>query len=100
MKFAGTGACVSADSLTISGNAAVKNLRPLLVKAEPATGKTELTRQDAKALGLAIKDGLLSTGSTRLFGISEPVGLRKKPSTSEVWDWLKLLLAEDLSAAD
>ena len=26
--------------------------------------------------------------------------MRKKPSTSEVLDWLKLLLAEDLTAAD
>jgi MoxR-like ATPase len=27
-------------------------------------------------------------------------GLKKKPSTSEVLDWLKLLLAEDLAAED
>ncbi len=27
-------------------------------------------------------------------------GLKKKPSTSEVLDWLKLILAEDLSPED
>jgi MoxR-like ATPase len=27
-------------------------------------------------------------------------GLKKKPSTSELIDWLKLLMAEDLSADD
>jgi MoxR-like ATPase len=32
--------------------------------------------------------------------VRETPGLKKKPSTSEVLDWLKLLLAEDLSAED
>ena len=30
----------------------------------------------------------------------EQPGLKKKPSTSEALDWLKLLLAEDLSVND
>ena len=32
--------------------------------------------------------------------LRETQGLKKKPSTSEVLDWLKLLLAEDLDAED
>ena len=47
-----------------------------------------------------IKDRLLTAALTRFYEIRETPGLKKKPSTSEVLDWLKLLLAEDLSAED
>ena len=47
-----------------------------------------------------IKDKLLSTALTQFFEIREQSGLKKKPSTSEVLDWLKLLLADDLKSED
>ena len=47
-----------------------------------------------------IKDSLLTTALTQFYELRETPGLKKKPSTSEVLDWLKLLLAEDLSAED
>jgi MoxR-like ATPase len=47
-----------------------------------------------------IKEGLLTTALTQFFELREQPGLKKKPSTSEVLDWLKLLLAEDLTADD
>ncbi|MCF6315946.1 MAG: MoxR family ATPase [Marinosulfonomonas sp.] len=47
-----------------------------------------------------IKDALLTTALTQFYELRETSGLKKKPSTSEVLDWLKLLLAEDLSAED
>ena len=47
-----------------------------------------------------IKDALLTTALTQFYALREAPGLKKKPSTSEVLDWLKLLLAEDLSAED
>jgi MoxR-like ATPase len=47
-----------------------------------------------------IKDQLLTTALTQFYEIREMAGLKKKPSTSEVLDWLKLLLAEDLAAED
>lgn len=47
-----------------------------------------------------IKDALLTTALTQFYEIREQTGLKKKPSTSEVLDWLKLLLAEDLDATD
>ena len=47
-----------------------------------------------------IKPRLVNAALTQFFEIRETPGLRKKPSTSEVLDWLKLLLAEDLSPAD
>ena len=54
MKFQGTKEYVATDDLTIAVNAAVTLERPLLVKGEPGTGKTELARQVADALGLAM----------------------------------------------
>jgi len=47
-----------------------------------------------------IKDALLTTALTQFYEIRETPGLKKKPSTSEVLDWLKLLLAEDLTPED
>ncbi len=47
-----------------------------------------------------IKEQLLTTALTQFYEIRDTAGLKKKPSTSEVLDWLKLLLAEDLSPED
>ncbi|MGC1506166.1 MAG: MoxR family ATPase [Sulfitobacter sp.] len=47
-----------------------------------------------------IKESLLTTALTQFYEIRDQQGLKKKPSTSEVLDWLKLLLAEDMDAAD
>lgn len=47
-----------------------------------------------------IKAELLTTALTQFFEIRDTPGLKKKPSTSEVLDWLKLLLAEDLTPQD
>ena len=52
MKFEGTKEYVATEDLTVAVNAAVALERPLLVKGEPGTGKTELARQVADALGL------------------------------------------------
>jgi MoxR-like ATPase len=54
MKFGSTETYVASDDLTIAVNAAVTLQRPLLVKGEPGTGKTELARQVAQALGLPL----------------------------------------------
>ncbi|WP_278921874.1 MULTISPECIES: AAA family ATPase [Pseudophaeobacter] len=47
-----------------------------------------------------IKEALLTTALTQFYEIRDTAGLKKKPSTSEVLDWLKLLLAEDLTPQD
>jgi MoxR-like ATPase len=52
MQFEGTSAYVAEKDLTVAVNAAIKLERPLLVKGEPGTGKTELAIQIAQALGL------------------------------------------------
>ena len=45
MKFNGTQNYVATEDLKIAVNAAVTLERPLLVKGEPGTGKTELAKQ-------------------------------------------------------
>lgn len=54
MKFASTESYVATEDLTVAVNAAVTLQRPLLVKGEPGTGKTELARQVAGSLGLPL----------------------------------------------
>jgi len=43
-----------------------------------------------------IKQDLLTTALEVFFQLREQPGLKKKPSTSELLDWLKLLIAEDI----
>ena len=54
MKFSGTKSYISTEDLTIAVNASITLERPLLVKGEPGTGKTELARQIAENLGVDI----------------------------------------------
>ncbi|MAN55403.1 MAG: AAA family ATPase [Paracoccus sp. (in: a-proteobacteria)] len=54
MQFTGTDRYVAPPDLAIAVNAAVTLERPLLVKGEPGTGKTELARQVAASLGMPI----------------------------------------------
>lgn len=44
-----------------------------------------------------IKSKLVTEAMEVFFGVREISGLKKKPSTSELLDWLKLLTAEDVS---
>ena len=46
----------------------------------------------------SIKKNLLDAALNAFFSIREVQGITKKPSTSELLDWLKLLLAEDIPA--
>jgi len=57
-------------------------------------------RQIVKVHYPDIKEQLMTTALTQFYEIREQQGLKKKPSTSEVLDWLKLLLAEDLTPED
>jgi MoxR-like ATPase len=45
-----------------------------------------------------LKDELLTAAMKTFFDIRNLPGLKKKPSTSELLDWLKLLMAEDIPA--
>ena len=50
-KFLGTSTYVATDDLTLAVNAAVTLERPILIKGEPGTGKTQLAIEIAKSLG-------------------------------------------------
>ena len=54
MKFLGTKDYISTEDLSVAVNASIKLEKPLLVKGEPGTGKTELARQIANSLKLKI----------------------------------------------
>ena len=54
MEFSGTKNYISTSDLTVAVNAAISIEKPLLVKGEPGTGKTELARQIANSLDLSI----------------------------------------------
>ena len=54
MQFSGTQDYISTEDLTIAVNASITLEKPLLVKGEPGTGKTELARQIAQSLDLKI----------------------------------------------
>ncbi len=54
MAFTTTARYIASDDLAMAVNAAVTLQRPLLVKGEPGTGKTELARQVAASLGLPL----------------------------------------------
>jgi len=43
-----------------------------------------------------IKDALVREALTLFYALRDTPGLKKKPATSELLDWLKLLMAEDL----
>ena len=54
MKFKGTQNYISTEDLNVAVNAAITLEKPLLIKGEPGTGKTELARQISNSLGLDI----------------------------------------------
>ena len=54
MGFQGTEGYIATEDLATAVNAAVLLERPLLVKGEPGTGKTELARQVAASLGMEL----------------------------------------------
>jgi MoxR-like ATPase len=50
-RFSGTSSYIATDDLTMAVNAAVTLERPILIKGEPGTGKTQLAIEVAQSLG-------------------------------------------------
>ena len=71
MKFAGTDSYVATEDLAVAVNAAVALERPLLVKGEPGTGKTELAKQVASALDLPILEWHIKSTTKAAQGLYE-----------------------------
>ncbi|SPF80317.1 AAA family ATPase [Pseudoprimorskyibacter insulae] len=70
-RFDGTDSYVATDDLTMAVNAAITLERPLLVKGEPGTGKTELARQVASALDLPMMEWNIKSTTKAQQGLYE-----------------------------
>jgi len=70
-RFNGSDTYVAADDLKIAVNAAIALERPLLVKGEPGTGKTELAIQIAQSLGLRLMEWHIKSTTKAQQGLYE-----------------------------
>ncbi|WP_286789688.1 AAA family ATPase, partial [Thioclava sp. UBA3469] len=71
MQFQSTDSYVAPPDLTVAVNAAVALERPLLVKGEPGTGKTELARQVAQSLGMEMVEWNIKSTTKAQQGLYE-----------------------------
>ncbi|MDD3764113.1 MAG: MoxR family ATPase [Nevskiales bacterium] len=71
MRFEGTENYVATDDLMMAVNAAVTLQRPLLVKGEPGTGKTQLAREIASALRRPFFDWAIKSTTKAQHGLYE-----------------------------
>ena len=71
MQFQGTADYIADKDLMVAVNAAIRLERPLLVKGEPGTGKTELARQVAAALGLDLIEWAVKSTTRAQQGLYE-----------------------------
>ncbi|NRP88608.1 hypothetical protein GFPCMMHI_04530 [Ensifer adhaerens] len=71
MQFQGTADYIADKDLMVAVNAAIRLERPLLVKGEPGTGKTELARQVAAALGLDLIEWTVKSTTRAQQGLYE-----------------------------
>ena len=70
-KFTGTTSYIATDDLTMAVNAAVTLERPILVKGEPGTGKTQLAIEVASALGKPLHEWHIKSTTKAQQGLYE-----------------------------
>jgi len=70
-KFAGTRSYIATDDLTMAVNAAVTLQRPILIKGEPGTGKTQLAIEVAEALGKPLHEWHIKSTTKAQQGLYE-----------------------------
>jgi MoxR-like ATPase len=71
VRFQGTENYVATEDLMMAVNAAVTLERPLLVKGEPGTGKTQLAREIAQAMGAPFIDWAIKSTTKAQHGLYE-----------------------------
>ena len=71
MEFSGTKEYISTSDLTVAVNASIALEKPLLVKGEPGTGKTELAKQIANSLDLQIIEWSIKSTTKAQQGLYE-----------------------------
>ena len=70
-RFTGTDRYIATDDLMMAVNAAVTLARPLLIKGEPGTGKTQLAMEIAQALGRPLFEWHIKSSSKAQQGLYE-----------------------------
>jgi len=70
-RFSGTDRYIATDDLMIAVNAAVTLSRPLLIKGEPGTGKTQLAQEIARALERPLHEWHIKSTSKAQQGLYE-----------------------------
>jgi MoxR-like ATPase len=70
-RFAGTERYVATDDLTMAVNASITLGRPLLIKGEPGTGKTQLAEEIARSLGAPLFEWHIKSTSKAQQGLYE-----------------------------
>src|SRR3982751_3355063 len=70
-RFAGTDRYIATQDLMMAVNAAVTLARPLLIKGEPGTGKTQLAQEIARSLGRPLHEWHIKSTSKAQQGLYE-----------------------------
>src|SRR5437879_9879023 len=70
-RFAGTDRYIATDDLMMAVNAAITLARPLLIKGEPGTGKTQLAQEIARSLGRPLYEWHIKSTSKAQQGLYE-----------------------------
>jgi MoxR-like ATPase len=70
-RFTGTSSYIATDDLTMAVNAAVTLERPILVKGEPGTGKTQLAIEVARSLGKPLHEWHIKSTTKAQQGLYE-----------------------------
>jgi len=70
-RFTGTSSYIATEDLTMAVNAAVTLERPILIKGEPGTGKTQLAIEVAKSLGRPLHEWHIKSTTKAQQGLYE-----------------------------
>src|SRR5210317_842597 len=70
-KFTGTSSYIATDDLSMAVNAAVTLERPILIKGEPGTGKTQLAIEVARSLGKPLHEWHIKSTTKAQQGLYE-----------------------------
>jgi MoxR-like ATPase len=70
-RFTGTDRYIATDELMMAVNAAITLARPLLIKGEPGTGKTQLAQEIARSLGRPLYEWHIKSTSKAQQGLYE-----------------------------
>ena len=70
-KFTGTSSYIATDDLMMAVNAAVTLQRPILIKGEPGTGKTQLAIEVARALNYPLQEWHIKSTTKAQQGLYE-----------------------------